>query len=107
MKLLQPLPRPHASRPHSPALEMGEVTLLSAGADGFDRFGAKPARGVLDGDLLNGGLPKIVGGGSKRPPPAAKPSGEGGGRSPPPSPVGFAVGGGRLDPYRRFSADPH
>ncbi len=45
--------------------------------------------------------------GSKRPTPTAKPTGKCGGRSPPPFPVGFAVGGGRLDPQnRRFPARP-
>ena len=44
---------------------------------------------------------------SKRPPPTAKPIGKGGGLRPPPFPVGFAVGGGRLDPQnRRFPARP-
>ena len=44
-------------------------------------------------------------GGSKRPPPTAKPAGKGGGLRPPPFPMGCAVGGGHLDPQnRRFPA---
>jgi hypothetical protein len=65
-------------------------------------------RGVLNGDLRNGGLQKIVVfRGLSSPLPPQNPLEKLGGFAPP-SPVGFAVGGGRLDPQnRRFSEDPH
>jgi hypothetical protein len=45
-------------------------------------------------------------GGSRWPPPTAKPTGKGGGRSPLPLPVGFAVGGGQLDPPKSTISGP-
>jgi hypothetical protein len=56
--------------------------------------GSRRGRGLFWGPSIPGGRIFI---GSKRPPPTARPTGQGGGLRPPPFPMGLAVGGDHLD----------